>query len=244
MPQNETAPEHPDGDTTSILRRTVQSVVAGMSGLASSDRKEVILSVGRVFQALVAGQFLSQFVTEWEEFYRKGRIKDDYASTSQSRACLSELLRYLDSEVPDEKRLDLLKKIFLVAATEEVSDRESHLPQQFMQICRNLSTGEILVLVTTYAVADQKDYKSSVHDSAQTWLRLIGDRSGLKHEELVEIHEQSLMEKRLLTKRFHSDRSGVSLGKHFRLSDLGYELCRFLAHYDKETESGAHPSDG
>ena len=59
MPQNETAPEQPDGDTTSILRRTVQSVVAGMSGLASSDRKEIILSVGRVFQALVAGQFLS-----------------------------------------------------------------------------------------------------------------------------------------------------------------------------------------
>ena len=181
---------------------------------------------------------------EWEEFYRKGRIKDDYASTPQSRACLSELLRYLDSGVPDEKRLDLLKKIFLVAATEEVSDRESHLPQQFMQICRNLSTGEILVLVTTYTVADQEDYKSSEHYSAQTWLRLIGDRSGLKHEELVEIHEQSLMEKRLLTKRFHGDRSGVSLGKHFRLSDLGYELCRFLAHYDRETESGAQPSDG
>lgn len=230
--QQESGIEKFDRDTPSVIRQTVNEIAAGITGLAASERKELTLSAGWLLQALVSGKFLSQFVKEWEEFCRKGRIKDDYASTSQSRACLSELLRYLDSGVPDEKCLDLMKRIFLVAAAEEVTDRESHLPQQFMQICRTLSAGEILVLSSVHRIAEKKDYEKT--NIADEWLRVVSEASGLKYRQLVAVHEESLMRKRLLMPRHFPDESGVGLGKHFRLTDLGYELCTFLLHYDQQ----------
>ena len=56
----------------------------------------------------------------------------------------------------------------------------------------------------------------------------------MKHTALVEIHEEKLIEKYLLTPRKHSDRSGIMADPHFRLTSLGYELCQFIEHYDPD----------
>jgi len=45
---------------------------------------------------------------------------------------------------------------------------------------------------------------------------------------LVEFYEESLIEKKLVTPRKHSDRSGADRGQLFRLTDLGYKLCQFF----------------
>ena len=51
--------------------------------------------------------------------------------------------------------------------------------------------------------------------------------------ELVEIHEQGLMDKKLLSPRQHGDRSGVFVKPHYRLTDLGYAFCHFIDAYEK-----------
>ena len=67
-----------------------------------------------------------------------------------------------------------------------------------------------------------------------TCLGNIAKKSGLKSQELVEIHERKLIEKNLLIDRRLSDRSGVDLGSFYRLTPLALEICQFIARFDIE----------
>jgi len=217
-------------DTGDVLNDTLSSLIEGLTGIAASERKEYLLSVGRILQALRKGQFLSQLSREWNEYREKCRIKDDYQSTEQHYTCLQEMLDFLDKDLPDEARFNILKKILLVAATETKSDRNNVLPQQYMRVCRTLSSGELLVLSTVYRFAKEKHPTSQ---GADEWLRFVAKESGLVHPSLVEIQEEELIRKHLITPRKYPDQSGVDEGASFRLTSLGYDICRFVEEFDK-----------
>lgn len=222
-------------ETSELLQRTVQEIAEGITGLAASERKDLILSIGHLFQRVRSGRFLQTLLDEWNGYRAKGRISDDYASSEQHNACLQEMLDFLDRDSPDEIRFSLLKKIFLVAGTESVSTRESVLPQQYLSVCRSLTSGEVLVLLAAFE-AGKKGPSKEV--PAEQWLQLIAEPSGLQYPELVAIHEVKLMDKNLITPRLHADRSGVFLGQHCRLTDLGYAICAYIAAYEPATAPG------
>lgn len=166
-----------------------------------------------------------------ERLREKGRIKDDYPGTEQFQACFQELLDCLDRDSPDKIRFDFVKSVFLAAAMETRTDKDSILPQQLTSLARKLTGGEILVLAATYEISKlQSD--ATARTSAGEWLAAIAQKSGLKHNHLVELHEDGLIEKKLLTRRQHADRSGVTPGKHYRLTDLGVSLCDFVSTYE------------
>jgi hypothetical protein len=214
-------------DTSNVLAKTLNGLIEGITGVAASEKKELYLSVGHLLQAVRKGKFLSQLLKDWNQYRDKGRIKEDYQTAEQHYTCIQEILDFLDSDPPEEIRFDILKKIFLVAATEKVSDRNSFLPQQYMKLCRTLSSGEILVLSTTYKISKRK----YVERSAAEWLKKIAQESGLVHPELVEIHEEELMKKHLLSLRVHPDRSGIDVNPHFRLTSLGFDICNYIENY-------------
>ena len=214
-------------ETEDVLATTMESIVAGLMGIASSERKELILAVGHIFQRARAYGFLEALTREWNEFQAKGKVDPDYTKSEQHRACLQELLDFLDKDSPDQIRFDAIKSIFLSAATEHLSSRDSFLPQQYMRTCRSLSSGEVVVLKTIYETV-QQDKWNRKENSSVAWLRAVAARSGLQHVELVEVHERCLIEKHLLTPRLHPDQSGIQLNDHWRLTDFGWALCRFI----------------
>lgn len=223
--------EKPQRKTSEIIKEAACSVTEGVSGIIASKRSENILSASHIFQAFLKGRGLDQLCHEWDNLKEKGKIKDDYETTPQHRDCLLELLDFLDNGCPDEARFQTMKKIFLVAATETASDRTSLLPNQFLRLCREMTSGEIIVLQSAYKLANQDDINGV--NGAGIWLRMIADASRLKHTSLVEIHEENLMKKYLLTRRLHSDRSGIVLKPHFRLTELAYDFCAFITNYDQ-----------
>lgn len=97
-----------------------------------------------------------------------------------------------------------------------------------------MSSGEIIVLDATHKIAKQSELPQIT--GANQWLDIIARESGLMHTSLVEIHEDELMGKRLLSRRLHADRSGVERKPHFRLTSLGFELCEYIAHYEQVSE--------
>ncbi len=217
--------------TSDILSRTITQIAEGVTGIAASKREELILSVGHIFQRMRAGHFLDDLKREWDKYKEKGRIKDDYEFTEQHKSCLQELLSFLDKDMPDEARFTVLKKIFLLAATETASDRNSHLPLQYMKIARTLTSGEILVLNAEYSVTKNRKLWAGKSQTAHDWFNIITEVSELQYPELVEIHEEELMKKKLFLPRAFADRSGVYLYEHLRLTALGYELCRYIENY-------------
>ena len=227
--------EEPNGSglsTSDIIDGTIVAIAEGITGIAASDRRQWYMSIGHLLQRIRSGRFLTTLREEWEAYREKGRVKDDYIVTDQHQESLQELFEFLDGETPDAVRFSVLKKIFLTAASESISDRESVLPQQYMRICRTLTSGETLVFLAAYELAKSGDW-STLEISAARWLKEVAQTSGLVHAELVELHERNLIEKNVLTPRRHSDSSGISPGSHYRITDLGWEICRFIEEYDQ-----------
>ncbi len=189
--------------TTTLLDRTLTAAVEGITGVAASEKRALLLSLGHILQRIRGGQFLSQLKAEWEDYQDMGKVKDDYIDTNQHQECFQELLDFLDGNSPDQLRFDALKRIFLKAATEEESERDSVLPQQYMRMVRSLSAGEAILLFSAYGFTDALTL-------AQAWLTQMAKSSQLQFPELVELHEEGLMKKQLLTQRQHSDKAGHS----------------------------------
>ena len=227
--------DEPRDKTSNLLIETAKHLAEGLFGIAASDRKDLILSLGYIFQRTRSSGFLKALIKEWNSYREKGRIKDDYIKSEQHQECLQEMLEFLDRDSPDSLRFKMLKAIFLGAATETASSRESVLPQQYMSLCRTLTAGEALVLQATFSIVESSAWSST--SSATDWLGTIAKESGLKSWELVEIHERKLIEKNLLIDRRLSDRSGVDLGSFYRLTPLALEICQFIAKFNiKQTD--------
>jgi len=221
-------------DTSSTVSKTLTAIAEGLTGIASSERKDWILSFGHILQSIRGGRLLAVFADEWRAYRDKGKIKEDYQQSNQHQDCLQELLDFLDDGPPDSSRFTVLKKILLVAATETASKRDSVLPQQYMRIVRSLTAGELLVMLTAHSVSKAPPSIKLDHpESAATWLDAIAKSSGLDYTELVEVHERALIEKNLLTPRVYPDRSGVSMGPYFRLTRLAHDLCTFIEKYEE-----------
>ena len=225
-------------DTGEVIKNTLTSLAEGITGIAASERKELALSVGHIFQSLRKGQFLSRLGEEWDSYREKGRIKDDYIDTEQHKSCLQEVLDFLDNDSPDQIRFEVVKKVFLVAATEKASDRNSLLPYQFLRLCRGMSSGEVIILNATYRIAKSEEIPNI--SAANLWLNAIAKESGLGHASLVEIYEEELIKKHLISRRVLTDGSGIDRGRHFRLTSLGLELCDFIASYDSTSKEAQH----
>ena len=215
--------------TSQLLHETAKSLVEGITGIAASSRTDLILSLSHIFQRARSGNFLNVLLKEWDKYREKGRVKDDYLNTEQHQECLQEMLDFLDRGNPDARRFSILKAIFLGAATESMSSRDSILPQQYMSLCKTLSSGEVIVLNATFALSERA---ITPPNSATDWLDMIAKESGLGSQELVEIHERKLIEKNMLTDRTFADRSGVRNGSHLRLTPLAVAICMFIKAFD------------
>lgn len=219
-------------DTAHVLGDTIQALAEGLTGLAASSRKDLVLSVGAIFQRMRSADFLSALLAEWNKYREAGRIKDDYLRTEQHKACLGELLEFLEQSIPDETRFKVVKQIVLVAAEEKLSTRNDVMPVQFMRIARDLSSAEVLILNACFKASQQDFWKGNDH---YAWHDYITQETGLAYKDLVETHTKVLEGKSLLLPPRFGDRSGIPLKPYFRLIELGYGLCNFINAYEPET---------
>lgn len=229
---NKNVPEVKGKDKTSLLlHETAKGLVAGIFGLAASDRKDLILSLGYIFQRTRSGTFLNALLKEWDRYREKGRIKDDYVNTDQHQECLQEMLDFLDRDSLHSLRFRMLKAIFLGAATETQSTRDSVLPQQYMSLCRSFTSGEALVLQATYSIVERGEGASiraaERHD-------VIAKESGLESPLLVGLHERKLIEKNLVADPKYAEMHGVDLRSSCRLTPLGLALCKFIMTFEDQ----------
>jgi hypothetical protein len=218
------------------MKRVYDGLTEGLTGIGISDRKDWILSIGYLLQRQRGKQFLDSLMHEWEKYREKGRIKEDYATTEQCQASLQEILDCLDRDSPDEIRFSFLKKLFISIATEELSNRESPLPQQYIRIARGLSSGEVLVLLAAYGIAKSETSVPGIKNAEATFVA-IAEKSGLFYPELVRVHQEGLVARGLfLWSKYYEEGSGsVAVGPRYRLTDLGFEICKFIERYDVET---------
>mgnify|MGYP006295317003 CR=1 FL=1 len=213
-------------DVSDLLARTVKSVAEGVTGMASSDRRDLILSVGHILQRMRGGKFLSTFKDEWDKYKEKGRISDEFEQSEDNLDCLQELLDFIDKDIPDSRRFEAMKNLYLNIAVHSASDTLDANHQQLMRVCRKLSSGELVVLLTAYKLGSRKTKEEWGSQVASSWLGTVANESGL-HAGLVELNEGELIKKGLLFQRVNAG-IGLALGRYFRVTDLGVAVCEWI----------------
>ncbi len=207
-----------------------------LTGILASEKKEWLLSAGKVFQASLKFKLLTQLGRELKEYREKGKIKEDYFATNNNQASFNDLLSFIDEEVPDEERMKAMKSIFLSSISTDVTEEDEKLAYEFMQICKKLSSGDILVLKANFELVTGKARHGITVDpnfsgSADGWLDVIAKQIGHNLPNLVEAYEENLMNLKLVSKRVYGDLSGYRATPHFRLTTFGYKLCEFITRY-------------
>jgi hypothetical protein len=221
--------------TPTILDKTINDLLDGLTGIALSDKTNYVLTASKLLKGLRSGKFLSILNQEWKEMQKKGKISSDFEFDEIYYDSLSEILDYLDNDIPNHNIFNVLKNIFIKSAIEEQKD--DLLPLQFIKIAKELTEGELIVLSTIYRLFKTPSLRQEKErlESASNYISLVAHESGLKHNALVEIHEQKLIEKKLITGRHYGDGSGVRLEPDFRLTSLGKSFCDYVENY-KENE--------
>lgn len=213
-----------------FMDQPLMTFAEALTGALALGEKDAILICGRLVQATLKGRLLQQAAREINDLIEKGRIKEDYANSKYGFKSLVELLEFIDSEVPDEDRLQAVKAMFVAVNAVDAKEGEELVNYQLLQISKKLSGGQILVLKTTYELEKEKVFPADqIGVGAREWLEAIAARLGHKLTALVEQDESVLISSGLLTDRIYTDQSGIQRPQ--RLTDLGIRFCEVLVQY-------------
>lgn len=218
-----------------VIQQSFVELLQAGTGLVVSSKKDLVKDFSHILQEATKGRLLNGLGEAYKDLRNRGKIKEDYETTDQCRQELPYIFNTLDSEaVIDEKRFEAIRNIFLNAAQERLSDRNSQLPLEMMRIASTLNRGEILVLEACYqfnqehmAIPNREAGSRNVqYNDAHTWLNLIAEKSGLGIPDLIEAYEKSLMGKGLLRPRTAG--GNVVVDTNYHLSGTGLKLCEFI----------------
>jgi hypothetical protein len=201
--------------------------------------KEATFSALRLIRAATEHRFAEQLRAEWSKFVEDGKIKADYGETDQARTIFADTLESLGEANFDAEQMDLLRRLFLAAASETETDRSSPLVREYIAAGLTLSAGEIRVLSAYYHYLPEWDtdrnasggnpvHLFSMHDL----FNVLQERTGLKHRALIERLDKSLGEKGLVRSAGPMTGSNAVDQKLFRLTDFGFAFCEFLQSYE------------
>lgn len=221
-----------------FLQQPATKMAEFLTGMLISDTKDWKLSAGRLVQASIQWKLFSQLGKEIKNYINIGKIKEDFLENELSQQSLYDLLKFIDETTPDEDRFRAMKTLFMKSVASDSSDEEQILSYQFMKLCKDLESADFLILKAAYDIKNGElsnklsSTKINPNDtSANSWLLNISKQIGHEIMSLVEVHEDKLVNLKLIGPRSGADRSGVAVSKNYRLTDLGCKVCEYI--YDK-----------
>lgn len=131
-----------------------------------------------------------------------------------------------------------MKSIFFSS----VDGGDDALAYELIQICKKLSSMEILILSANYNVvkgtskSTAKGIEWGANRVVGCWAQIISEQVGHNLSEVVLRYEDHLIEIKLISDLDRKDKTIVSNTfiptSYFRLTPLGYKLCEFITKYD------------
>ena len=220
---------------TEFLKQPGTKMAELLTGILVSDSKAWKLSAGHLIQASIKWKLFSQLGKEIKDYVEKGKIKEYFLDTEQHKQSLSDLLKFIDEESPEEDRFTAMKSLFIKSVCIDSSEEEQILSYQFMKLCKELESGHLLILKAAYNIKNG-NYNNKLsstevelkNDSANKWFINISLQIGHGIKSLVEVHEDKLMHLKLIGQRRHTDKSGVANIENYRLTDLGCKICEYI----------------
>ena len=226
-------------DILEFLRQPAIKMAEFLTGVLGSDTIHLRLSAGRLLQASIKWKLFTQLGKEMQEYIAKGKIKEDFLNNPQNEQALCELLEFIDECTPDEERFKAMKSLFLCSVYTENAGDDQILAWQFMKLCKQLDSGDLLILKAAFDIYHRRISKKVCSDPnkyniadnvTSRWLAAIANQIGHGIQALVEVSEEKLIRLKLIGPKISDLR--FSERKKFRLTDLGYKLCEFIYNFE------------
>lgn len=163
----------------------VLEFLTGIIATAVDKPASLILSGGRLTQALFKGKLYCQLYSEIHKYRGKGKITDKNLNSKYGKTIFIEIMRAIDEENLDEKKFEALKSIFIKSVCKGTDEHSQMLAYQYFQVCKRLSSLDILVLKTAFDI--YKEPKSrEIHGGIEQWEKEITKRLGFPRELITE----------------------------------------------------------
>lgn len=224
-------PFNTNEELTTFLNSPANAIAETLTGIIGSDISDLRLSAGKLLQAWIKKSLLSQLGEEIRKYQKKGIIKSNILEDSHDRQFLLELLKFIDSEAPSEDRFKAVKSLFYQSVKNNIDEGRKVFIYQLMKIVSKLSSNQLQIILAAYEIhlghpKPNVDIKQAT--SYNEWSRNISRQIGHNTSELVDMDDKALVTLKILTDRVYADGSGVSASPYYRLSTLGYEICRLI----------------
>jgi hypothetical protein len=189
--------------------------------------------------AIAGAKIWTGLFNSYKEKEKAGELKTpetDYPDQS-----LLEILQAINQASSDEDRINAMKAIFMRSIAKTATKEDEALSYQMMQICKNLTGEDILILKANYAMAtDPKavHYKSETN-SVWEWASQVARQMGHGLRDLVSRREKHLSDQGLIAPRDNDDyyaprpHSTFTKTGHARLTSTGMIFCRFMSEGEK-----------
>lgn len=225
-----------------FLKQPTIKIAEFLTSFLASDVNDYKLSGGHLVQAFLKGNLFTQLGREIKKYVEEGKIKEDYFATNLNQQTLSELLKFIDTEVPDEERFKAIKSIFFTSVSKNSTKDDEILAYEFLQTAKKLSSTEILILKANFEIAQDKiseavskEQIANGKSHRNSWRRIIAQQMGfgsldsivIKYEENLE--SLGLISPRNVEEHFQGNFEST---QKFRLTETGYKFCEFMTKYE------------
>ena len=226
-----------------FLQEPTAKIAEVITGILSSETKDWKLSAGKLVQATIKGNLLTQLGREIKKYQTEGIIKEDYFATHKTRVSLYELLKFLDEEIPDEELFRAIKSIFFSGISIKATEQDEALSYEFLQTAKQLSGTEILILKANFDIAEGRasdDVEIRLRQlnlpyMRSSWRQIIsvqmryGEFDSVVSKYEINLEMSGLISRRQEDNRFSGDFEPT---KKFRLTEFGYKFCQFMTNYE------------
>lgn len=226
-----------------FLQNPATKLVEFVTGLLSSERKDWILSSGKIIGSVIQLDLFKQLGKEIEQYRKKGALKENCFKTYKNRLSLHELLNFLETSVPDEELFVSIKSIFLFAISKNSTENDEMFAHEFIKTAKKLSGTEILILKANFQIAKGKQEnevlkrleKTATNHSRAMWRSIIALQMHLEgFDSVIRKYEENLETLGLISPRNDDNRFSQDFvpTNKFRLTDVGYKFCEFITKHE------------
>jgi len=216
-----------------FLEQPLQAIVETITGvLASGKTLQMYAIAGHLVQGALKGKLFQQVSREINKLREAGRIDPNFAEKKMGYQSWVELMSIIDSELPDEDRLEALKAMFFSVNKINATDAERIVAYQLFQIAKRLNSAELMVLKAVFELYRDQTFGPEGRRDYGAWEQRVAEKLGSPLVGLVQLGEEALTKNGLLTPRL-ADTSFIA-ARNARLTDLGIRFCHNIHEYQLE----------
>ncbi|MFC1627338.1 hypothetical protein ACFL18_02170 [Patescibacteria group bacterium] len=206
---------------------TVSGVLDAATGLiatALDKPSEFVFSGRRLVDALLSGRFRYQVTEEMRGYKDKGQTPIKNLNSKIGTSIFVELMKVIDEGNLDDEKFEALKSIYIKSVWKGADGHKQMLAYQYFQVCKKLSSLDILVLKTAFDIYEEPK-GSQVRGGISKWEREITKKLGVPRELIVQSRlKNSGINQNPSTMVFDAEQSSNRHG----LTELGIAIGKFI----------------